>query len=346
MEIKGNLEVLKNLDVNGHRAAGSIASIQTDSVDYIAETFTGYDLANYNSVGQFVATKLSPSADLTDNIFQTGGYYTAQWNSARDGMIATSPNGKYASIRGFTGTAGTAGTATGNLERALGVYMITQHLGSGIINNAYGVWGWIDNNNTTNETGSINIATNFYSQCTTGKATGIIGTRYGMRIIDATGVGGLTNQYGLYIDSLAKGSSVNYGIYCVSDSYFGNNVSALSFTDRTPYYDGDALTELSKIKGIDGKLDHKTLPQFAQKKVKERVEISRDKIEARDAFEDIEIGGKMQKKLKEDIIEDNGFYKIEYETQEKDGRDLGAMVSILTKAVQQLTGKVKVLENK
>ncbi len=76
--------------------------------------------------------------------------------------------------------------------------------------------------------------------------------------------------------------------------WIANNCSALSFTDRTPFYDGNALLELKMIKGdIDGKIVHESLPEFACK---------------------------------------------------EEGRDLGAMISILTKAVLQLTEKVEKLE--
>ena len=77
------------------------------------------------------------------------------------------------------------------------------------------------------------------------------------------------------------------------------------FSDTTPAYAGDALLELSTVKSIEGKIDHKTLPPAARTKIKRNV---------RDAK------GKPTK-----------------EVVEQDGRDLGMMISILTKAVQQLT---------
>ncbi len=45
-----------------------------------------------------------------------------------------------------------------------------------------------------------------------------------------------------------------------------DNVSALSFTDRTPFYEGDALVEIMNIKGKNGEIDHLSLPEFAVKK--------------------------------------------------------------------------------
>jgi hypothetical protein len=76
------------------------------------------------------------------------------------------------------------------------------------------------------------------------------------------------------------------------------DVSALTFTDRTPYYEGDALSEIMKIKGNSGKIDHSTLPKFAQRK--------------------------------------NG---------EESGRDLGAMISMFTVAIQQLKEQNDSLKN-
>lgn len=85
--------------------------------------------------------------------------------------------------------------------------------------------------------------------------------------------------------------------------YVTGNCSALSFTDRTPAYVGDALSEIKKISHTSKQeIDHNTLPKFAQSK----------------------------------------YYGED--GKEVTGRDLGAMISILTKAVQQLTARVEALE--
>ncbi len=50
---------------------------------------------------------------------------------------------------------------------------------------------------------------------------------YGIRITDPTGAGAITNNYGIYIDSLAKGSSLDYAIYSAgtnTPSYFAGNI--------------------------------------------------------------------------------------------------------------------------
>jgi hypothetical protein len=89
--------------------------------------------------------------------------------------------------------------------------------------------------------------------------------------------------------------------YANGNAWFSGDVSADSFTDRTPFYEGEALVEISKIKGVNGNIDHSTLPEF---------------------------------------------------TQRNDGRDLGAMISVLTKAVQEqiiinneLSERIKIIED-
>ncbi len=88
--------------------------------------------------------------------------------------------------------------------------------------------------------------------------------------------------------------------------YFSANCSALSFTDRTPFYEGDALAELKGIKGKNGKIDHNTLPHFAR--------------------------------AKHTVPDSKGKPLVQEE------RDLGAMISILTVASQQLDARLSKLE--
>jgi len=90
------------------------------------------------------------------------------------------------------------------------------------------------------------------------------------------------------------------------DIYAEDNVSALSFTDRTPFYEGDALTEIAQIKGKEGKIDHATLPAFAR--------------------------------VTETVTDLSGVARVE------ERRDIGAMVSMLTVAVQQLEARNAALE--
>lgn len=114
------------------------------------------------------------------------------------------------------------------------------------------------------------------------------------------GIGTTSSTYGL----ICHDSNSTACFYTMDDGsvWIKSNCSALSFTDRTPFFDGDALTAIAGIKGIDGKIDHSTLPEFAR----------------------------------------------HYPTNPKDEpeRDIGAMVSILTRAAQQLSARLEIFENK
>jgi hypothetical protein len=105
-------------------------------------------------------------------------------------------------------------------------------------------------------------------------------------------------------------NSVTYFYATNASAWCNGNMSAGSFTDRTPFYDGDAVKELKKIKGNGKGIDHDTLPEFARASIK-YTKHNKDG-------------------TKEEIIED--------------GRDLGAMISILTKAVQELDARLDKLE--
>lgn len=126
-----------------------------------------------------------------------------------------------------------------------------------------------------------------------------------------------------------------YGNYSYVQSY----VSAASFIDRTPHYDGDALTELRIVSGTteDG-IDHTTLPEFARAKIKKDKIITSSELltptNMNVSSEQKELGLKSFKKSSKKLT--SSRVKT---TEEEDGRDIGAMVSILTKAIQQLLDK-------
>ena len=97
------------------------------------------------------------------------------------------------------------------------------------------------------------------------------------------------------------------------------------------YYFGDALRDIKGIKGQeDGHLDFNTLPAFAKKE--RRINIYRKEI--------VIIKG---------VGEDAGSEAVEIKTKTGEVtepvRDLGAMVSILTVAVQQLLLRIEKLES-
>lgn len=129
-----------------------------------------------------------------------------------------------------------------------------------------------------------------------------------MRIINGVGSISLAAEGGTgYYTSLIVDKD-NYhalgGTFNVLSLYSFGNVSADSFTDRTPAYIGDALSDLRGV-GNDkrGNLDHKTLPKAARKHIRHTQKSKGESTEER----------------------------------EEEGRDIGMMISILTKAIQQLT---------
>jgi|GEM_PF-4761057 len=114
-----------------------------------------------------------------------------------------------------------------------------------------------------------------------------------------------SNAFRVYIGNTQIIQSYNDGslvAFPAGSIWIANNCSALSFTDRTPYFRGDALAAIRRIRGDERGIDHSSLPDFVRKQVR---------------GPDGEFG---------------------------DGRDLGAMVTLLTVAVQQLLERVERLE--
>lgn len=192
-------------------------------------------------------------------------------------------------------------------------------------------------------------------------------------------------------------TSPGYKLEVLGDIYASGDVSALTFTDRTPWFSGDALAAIKNIKGVNGEIDHSSLPEFAQGTIKQyhketvlgpRVPVDPanaweeytvtettkvkdakgdpviEKIETVYKAEDGKITSKekpvyqttetqiSKKRLKEGIKVDEKtgeLYTQESTVQktviaETPGRDLGAMISVLTRAVQQLTERIEALE--
>jgi hypothetical protein len=150
--------------------------------------------------------------------------------------------------------------------------------------------------------------------CVTGTITNLVGIN-----IAAPSTGGtITNQFPYY-------SAWDAQSYFQGQIYTAGNCSALTFTDRTPYYDGDALSELKKVKGKDGKIDHDTLPEFT-KKVIQGKPITRNN----------------GKKIDEHGLEMDDIEILGSEVEV--GRDLSATVTMLVRAVQQLSEENDVLK--
>jgi hypothetical protein len=134
--------------------------------------------------------------------------------------------------------------------------------------------------------------------------------------------GGVYSDAYLIVTREAGGGAKTVNVSCdtfnaSANVYVTGNMSALTITDRTPFYDGDAVAELRQVRGVaqyakggaplagESELDHESLPTFARKRVYNHVT-----------------------------------------KEERDERDIGAMVSILTTAVQQIDARLAALEEK
>jgi len=113
--------------------------------------------------------------------------------------------------------------------------------------------------------------------------------------------------------------------------YVTDTCSALVFTDRTPFFEGDAIAEIKKVKGKNGELDHSKLPSFMR----------------------ADIVLKTKKRLEGinctcGVVEGEGECECGYEIIEEivEGRNLGNSISVLIKAVQQQQATIEDLERR
>ena len=176
---------------------------------------------------------------------------------------------------------------------------------------------------------------------------------------------------------LTAGDSI-YTNYMLSisggNAYIDGSLSAETIIDRTPYYDGNALEELSRVKDDgNGGIDHSTLPKFAQIRINQ--EVSKPKSGTSEVMGMVvnETLGEKRVVNTQDVLDNSNATSMELQREEKtkevqqgvsfqksidgiddiqnsqdlqetivkevEGRDIGAMVSVLTKAIQQLISK-------
>ncbi|NBI08054.1 DUF859 family phage minor structural protein [Senegalia massiliensis] len=120
-------------------------------------------------------------------------------------------------------------------------------------------------------------------------------------------------------------------VKCGDDVYVTGNMSAQSITDRTPFFIGDALSEIVNIKSDQkGSLDHNTLPDFVRKRIK---------------IKKSEVTGEIAPRINFTRFEELGIKISEEdlgnEVVEEEARDIGGMISLLTVAIQQLNNITK-----
>jgi len=297
-----------------------------DGGDILVVNTTGSTVRINNNLGVGVAPNVSTvnvsafPVDLTayniqsfyyPSVVTTGTFYNISlYGSINPSVAATKTNSGYAWGLNFSalGLAGLVGTIA--------------TLGG--INVAYGILGGAG---TVTSCQGIELR----PYCTTGTIT----SRFSLLLNAVSGAGTITNQWAMYVADTAL-------------SWWAGTVSALVFTDRTPYYEGDAVSEIKKIKGKakgDKKeIDHDTLPEFVRVKSKRWVALKKCSVE-----EEADENNKITKVYEKD--EDIPPYNIgnlksgvDYKEVEVIERDLGGMVSVLTTAVQQLADKVEKIE--
>jgi hypothetical protein len=121
---------------------------------------------------------------------------------------------------------------------------------------------------------------------------------------------------------------VNGDIYCDA------NIAADSYSEFSSYYDGDAVSEILKIKGKDGKPDHDTLPEFVRKTAKKHI------------YEEREVTYKEKAKGRT-LKRDGKLYEsVKIGTEDQPTKDLGRAISMLEMAIKQLHERIDKLEKK
>lgn len=113
--------------------------------------------------------------------------------------------------------------------------------------------------------------------------------------------------------------------------YVDNNVSALTFTDRTPFYRGNALRDIKMITSdSDGNIIHSSLPKCARVNIRSLKEEAKKRLQQNKTTRTKGTG-----KIDGVQVVQETFIEDDYEITE--GRNLSVMVSMLTVAVKQLT---------
>jgi len=149
--------------------------------------------------------------------------------------------------------------------------------------------------------------------------------------IQVATTGNLSTMYPLALQPngsgvVIGGSSLQsgYELTVNNDIYAAGDVSALTFTDRTPAFEGDGIKAIIGIKSKDGKIDHDTLPKFMQGVYRENI------------YQDVEVEKENKTVIDRQVV---GY-------EEKQGRNLGNSVSVLIKAIQEQQTEIEDLKTR
>lgn len=213
------------------------------------ETSAGVVGALFDGAGRlFVGAKATAGIGDTSTLLYTDAFITAidKTYQGVSASVTADPSGNTTqSYRGGLFTATSRSTNTRDFTSAagglLGGTFSVSHLGSGTLTAAKAATFMMSGKTITTMYGSITEAA---------VTSGFVWTNlYHAYLANATGAGTLTNQYGLYVEAMTKGGTLNYAIY--------TNAGLVRFGDivnTTESYQVDG-TQVVTNRVIDARID-------------------------------------------------------------------------------------------
>jgi len=198
----GNVSTAGTLVVNGHSAFGATGTINANYVTNTTETMTGASV-----IGHAVIVTSNPASSPSSGF--KDGIYTDLTTS---GAGATNFTGTISGIEANADLAHTGTTST-----AYAVNGEVFHGGSGTVSTLAGVYGAASSSG-----GSVTDLAAMYANLYLGGMTAT--NAYGLRVYQSGSPTSLSNNYGIYIDPVAGGTTA-YSLYSSGgQSYFAGNV--------------------------------------------------------------------------------------------------------------------------
>jgi len=258
-------------------------------------------------------------------------YGLSGWSGGMPGGYTIS--GKNVSFYGMKYNVENANNVVGGQYVAINYKTHAVSVSSNPVNNGYSMTGRVNFENCGID---VSVRLDGAYQATSGE-----GKNYGIKITTTDDLDSPATKpiysYALRLEPFAStanlGGGATWGLYQYGanvNNRFEGNLEVQGAFDHTPGYSGtaqDALSEILNSKSINGEIDHSSLPVMARATLK-RVEKTNVRM-----VEQTDPSGK--------IVEVE-----EYDTRvvEEEGRNLGAMITVLTEAVKGLNEKLVALE--
>lgn len=319
-DLSGNMTAHTALDTGVHGSGGDVLATDADIT-----THNALDTGVHGAGGDVLATDADIDTEIsTHNALNTGvhGVGASTIVSADDVTADISAHAALTTSHGIAGNIVGTSDAQSLTNKTLtapvingvvsttGLTMPSFYMGSNTISfdTGYGIKGYFTGQPVISMLGDGTTYSGFYLDPKTPQNNDISFVRM-FRNVNTSGAKDISIYEG---DGSSNQTLIIYP--ATGNLWAGGDVSALTFTDRTPYFEGDALNELIKFTGKDGEIDHKSLSDFVKV---ERV--------------------KPIYALDEKTI-------IGYSTQTE--RDLGATITLLTIAIKQLNERIEYLEGR